>query len=45
MEENQVSENEKDLSNKEVISSLKKRNWSSYIKEFFMLFLAVFVDS
>ena len=42
MEENQVSENEKDLSNKEVISSLKKRNWSSYIKEFFMLFLAVF---
>lgn len=42
MEENQVSKNEKDLSNKEVISSLKKRNWSSYIKEFFMLFLAVF---
>lgn len=42
MEENQAPENEKDLSTKEVISSLKKRNWSSYIKEFFMLFLAVF---
>jgi hypothetical protein len=42
MEENQVSENEKDLSNKEVISSLKKKNWKSYFKEFFMLFLAVF---
>ena len=41
MEENQVSENEKDLSNKEVISSLKKRNWTSYIKEFLMLFLAI----
>ncbi len=42
MEENQVSENEKDLSNKEVISSLRKKNWKSYFKEFFMLFLAVF---
>jgi hypothetical protein len=42
MEENQAPEAEKDLSNKEVISSLRKRNWSSYIKEFFMLFLAVF---
>ncbi|MCL6257675.1 hypothetical protein M3O96_01155 [Aquiflexum sp. TKW24L] len=42
MEENQAPETEKDLSNKEVISSLRKRNWSSYIKEFFMLFLAVF---
>ncbi|MFN3997384.1 hypothetical protein [Algoriphagus sp.] len=42
MEENQVSENEKDLSNKEVINSLKKKNWTSYFKEFFMLFLAVF---
>jgi hypothetical protein len=42
VEENQVSENEKDLSNKEVISSLKKKNWKSYFKEFFMLFLAVF---
>ncbi|PRY84765.1 hypothetical protein CLW00_11742 [Mongoliibacter ruber] len=41
MEENQVSENEKDLSNKEVISSLKKKNWKSYFKEFFMLFLAI----
>ncbi len=43
MEENQMlSENEKDLSNKEVINSLKKKNWKSYFKEFFMLFLAVF---
>lgn len=42
MEENQPPENEKDLSNKDVISSLKKRNWKSYFKEFFMLFLAVF---
>ncbi|WP_323829084.1 hypothetical protein [Algoriphagus persicinus] len=42
MEENQASENEKDLSNKEVINTLKKKNWKSYFKEFFMLFLAVF---
>jgi hypothetical protein len=42
MEENQTPETEKDLSNKEVISSLKKKNWKSYLKEFFMLFLAVF---
>jgi len=42
MEENQAPENEKDLSNKELISSLKKKNWKSYFKEFFMLFLAVF---
>jgi hypothetical protein len=42
MEENQAPKTEKDLSNKEVISSLKKRNWSTYVKEFFMLFLAVF---
>ena len=42
MEEKQAPETEKDLSNKEVISSLKKRNWKSYFKEFFMLFLAVF---
>jgi len=42
MEENQVYENEKDLSNKEVINTLKKKNWKSYFKEFFMLFLAVF---
>ena len=43
MEENQeIAEGGRDISNKEVISSLKKRNWSSYIKEFFMLFLAVF---
>ncbi|MGM0943582.1 MAG: hypothetical protein ACQEW9_00275 [Bacteroidota bacterium] len=42
MEENQISETDKDLSNKEVIKSLKKKNWKSYFKEFFMLFLAVF---
>ncbi|MDP2040187.1 MAG: hypothetical protein Q8S14_05615 [Algoriphagus sp.] len=42
MEENQVPETDKDLSNKEVIKSLKKKNWKSYFKEFFMLFLAVF---
>ncbi|MDI1324013.1 MAG: hypothetical protein PSV36_14775 [Algoriphagus sp.] len=43
MEENQnLSDSEKDISNKEVISSLKKKNWKSYFKEFFMLFLAVF---
>ncbi len=42
MEENQAPENEKDLSNKEVTKSLKKKNWKSYFREFFMLFLAVF---
>jgi hypothetical protein len=42
MEENQAPETEKDLSNKDVISSLKKKNWTSYMKEFLMLFLAVF---
>jgi hypothetical protein len=42
MEENQSTEIEKDLSNKDVINSLKKKNWKSYFKEFFMLFLAVF---
>lgn len=42
MEENQAPETEKDLSNQEVINSLKKKNWKSYFKEFFMLFLAVF---
>lgn len=41
MEENQVPETDKDLSNKEVIKSLKKKNWKSYIKEFLMLFLAI----
>lgn len=41
MEENQAPETEKDLSNKEGINSLKKRNWKSYLKEFFMLFLAI----
>jgi hypothetical protein len=33
---------EEEISNKEVINSLKKKNWTSYFKEFFMLFLAVF---
>lgn len=42
MEENQPTETEKDLSNKDVINSLKKKNWKSYFNEFFMLFLAVF---
>lgn len=42
MEKNQAPETEKDLSNKEVINTLKKKNWKSYFKEFFMLFLAVF---
>lgn len=42
MEENQAPETENDLSNKEVINALKKKNWKSYLKEFFMLFLAVF---
>lgn len=37
MEENQAKE-----PNKELINSLKKRNWKTYFKEFFMLFLAVF---
>lgn len=37
MEENQAIE-----PNKAFINSLKKRNWKSYFKEFFMLFLAVF---
>lgn len=37
MEENQAKE-----PNKEFINSLKKRNWKTYFKEFFMLFLAVF---
>ncbi len=41
MEENQAPETEENLSNKEVVSSLKKRNWKSYFKEFFMLFLAI----
>lgn len=43
MEENQeIEENGKVISNIEVISSPKKRNWKSYLKEFFMLFLAIF---
>lgn len=37
MEENQAKE-----PSKELINSLKKRNWKTYFKEFFMLFLAVF---
>lgn len=31
-----------DITDKEVISSLKRKNWKSYFKEFFMLFLSVF---
>lgn len=42
MEVNQTPNNEKDPSNKEGISVLKKKNWISYFKEFLMLFLAVF---
>lgn len=42
MEENQTPDNQLDVSNKEVINTLKKKNWKSYLKEFFMLFLAVF---
>lgn len=42
MEENQIDEKGRDLLNKEVISTSKKKNWKSYIKEFLMLFLAVF---
>jgi len=42
MEEKQLPETPQDVSNKEVIKSLKKKNWKSYIKEFLMLFLAVF---
>lgn len=42
MEEDQTPENQLDVSNKEVINTLKKKNWKSYLKEFFMLFLAVF---
>lgn len=42
MEENQAPKTEKDLSKEELINSLKKKNWKSYLKEFFMLFLAVF---
>lgn len=42
MEENQeIAESGKDISNIEMISSLKKKNWKSYFKEFFMLFLAI----
>ncbi len=42
MEEDQGTKNEKGLPIKEVINTLKKRNWKSYFKEFFMLFLAIF---
>ncbi|MDF2156747.1 hypothetical protein [Algoriphagus sp. CAU 1675] len=42
MEKNQTSENHPDALNEEVISPWKKKNWTSYFKEFFMLFLAVF---
>jgi len=43
MNDNQeLSDQDKDISNKDLISTLKKKNWKSYFKEFFMLFLAVF---
>jgi len=42
MEENQVRENQLNVPTNEVIILPKKRNWKSYFKEFFMLFLAVF---
>lgn len=42
MEEDQAPENENGLSYKEVINTWKKKNWKSYFKDFFMLFLAVF---
>ncbi|TXE14737.1 hypothetical protein [Algoriphagus aquimarinus] len=38
----ELSDQDKDISNKDLISTLKKKNWKSYFKEFFMLFLAVF---
>ncbi len=41
MGENQLTEKGKDISNQEIISPLKKKNWKSYFKEFFMLFLAI----
>lgn len=41
MVENQLKDEVQDISNKEVISSLKSKNWKSYFKEFFMLFLAI----
>jgi hypothetical protein len=40
--EDETPLNQSDVSNKDVISTLKKKNWKSYFKEFFMLFLAVF---
>lgn len=43
MEENQkLSETQKEISTEAVIGLPKKKNWKSYFKEFFMLFLAVF---
>jgi len=41
MEENQTSEKQQDLPAYELTNSMKKRNWKSYLKEFFMLFLAI----
>lgn len=41
MEENQTSEKQQDLPANELTNSMKKRNWKSYFKEFFMLFLAI----
>lgn len=36
-----LAESGKDVFNQEVISAQKKKNWKSYFKEFFMLFLAI----
>lgn len=42
MKKNQkLAESGKEVFNQEVISALKKKNWKSYFKEFFMLFLAI----
>jgi hypothetical protein len=40
--EDETPLNQSDISKKYVISTLKKKNWKSYFKKFFMLFLAVF---
>jgi hypothetical protein len=40
--DNNLLDNGEVITNKEGINTLKKRNWKSYFKEFFMLFLAVY---
>jgi len=40
--EDETPLNQSEISKKDVISTLKKKNWKSYFKKFFMLFLAVF---